>query len=261
MPIKEIAPKNLLATEERLALCDAIDALELVNTSDSFIACMNNQIQRIFPHDGIACGIGNIAEKNVKPYRMLLHRFPREYVESIRQPDGGLNSPLMARWRSKRVPILVDPEQSQFGWSKPWLEDVKKYALRNIAAHGQIDLQGELTSYFCLIRSPGPLGDRHVHILKCLVPHLHVALVRAMATLEDTTAKPDTERLAVELTQRQKEVLRWLHLGKTNWEIAKIIGTSEDNIKYHVNQIFEKLNARNRTQAVATALILKIIEL
>lgn len=260
MPIKDIASKNFLATDDRLALCDAIDALEFVNTSDCFIACMDNQIQRIFPHDGIACGIGNIAEKNVKPYRMLLHRFPREYVESIRQPDGGLNSPLMAHWRSKRVPILVDPEHNPSNWKKTWLEDIKKYALRNIAAHGQVDLQGELTSYFCLIRSPNLLGERHIYILKYLVPHLHVALVRAMATLEDATSKPSHERPAAELTQRQKEVLRWLHLGKTNWEIGKILGTSEDNIKYHVNQIFEKLNARNRAQAVATALILKIIE-
>jgi len=252
---------NPLTIEERLALFDAIDALELVSTSDQFIACMDDEIQRIFPHNGIACGIGNIAEKNVKLYRLLLHHFPREYVESLRQSDGGLNSQLLTRWRAERTPILVDPDYNPTSWDISRLKNIKKYDISNVAAHGLVDLQGELTSFFCLIRIPEQLGAKHVYLLNRLVPHLHVALVRAMVTLDDMTDGTNNKRPTVLLTQRQNEVLHWLQLGKTNWEIAQILGTSEDTIKYHVSQLFEKLNARNRAQAVATALLLRIIEL
>jgi LuxR family transcriptional regulator, quorum-sensing system regulator CviR len=58
----------------------------------------------------------------------------------------------------------------------------------------------------------------------------------------------------VALTMRQKEVLRWLCEGKTNWEIGKILGTTQDTAKYHVAQIFLRLNVVSRAQAVAKAL-------
>jgi len=251
-----------LTVDERLALFDVIDALERVSSAEQFIACMDSEMQRIFPHGGIGCGIGNIAKKHVKPYRMLLHNFPRAYIESLRQSDGGLNSPLMTRWRAILAPVIVDLEHSFIGWSLSWLMNLKKYDMRNIAVHGLVDVQGVVTSYFCFIRMPRPLGDKHIYLMNYLVPYLHVALVRAMATLEDMTAKEGRATpSSYVLSDRQKEVLRWIHLGKTNVEIAQILATSEDNIKYHVSQILAKLHVRNRMQAVVKALNLNIIEM
>jgi DNA-binding CsgD family transcriptional regulator len=42
--------------------------------------------------------------------------------------------------------------------------------------------------------------------------------------------------------------------GKTNWEIARILGLSERTVRFHVGGIFEKLDVTSRTQAVARAL-------
>lgn len=257
MLMEETGSSCPLTIEERLTLIDVIDALQLVSTAQQFVACMTGEMQRIFPHGGIGCGIGNIAEKNVKPYRMLLHQFPREYIESLRQPDGGLNSPLMTRWRSTRAPVVVDLQNSLIGWSLSWIMNIRKHDFRNIAVHGLIDVEGVTTSYFCFIRIPQRLGEKHVYLLNKLVPHLHIALVRAMATMEDMTGSASP----VILTPRQKEVLHWIYQGKTNWEIAKILGKSEDTVKYHVAQIFLKLNAANRTQAVAQAVALHILEI
>ncbi|CAN5178365.1 response regulator [soil metagenome] len=62
-----------------------------------------------------------------------------------------------------------------------------------------------------------------------------------------------------EISERQKEILRWVHEGKTNWEIAQIVGSSETNIKYHMKKIMSKLDAFNRTQAAAKAVSLRVI--
>lgn len=56
------------------------------------------------------------------------------------------------------------------------------------------------------------------------------------------------------LSPRELTVLLWMKEGKTNWEIAQILGLSERTVRFHVGGIFEKLDVTSRTQAVARAL-------
>ena len=57
-----------------------------------------------------------------------------------------------------------------------------------------------------------------------------------------------------ELTQRENEVLQLIVAGKSNGEIAGMLFVSEGTIKFHINHIFDKLGAKDRTQAVIIAL-------
>lgn len=63
------------------------------------------------------------------------------------------------------------------------------------------------------------------------------------------------------LSEREKEVLRWLTTGKTSWEIAQILLISERTVNYHVQNIIRKLDAVNRAHAVAIAIMAKLIEI
>ena len=56
------------------------------------------------------------------------------------------------------------------------------------------------------------------------------------------------------LTPRVAEALLWVTQGKTNSEIAIILGTSESTVKKHVLDIFEKLGVETRTAASLRAL-------
>jgi len=56
------------------------------------------------------------------------------------------------------------------------------------------------------------------------------------------------------LSPRQAEILRQLTLGLTNKEIASQLGIRKDGVEEHINVIFGKLGASNRTEAVAIAL-------
>ena len=56
------------------------------------------------------------------------------------------------------------------------------------------------------------------------------------------------------LTTRVAETLLWLTQGKTNGEIATILGNSESTVKKHVFAIFEKLGLETRTAAGLRAL-------
>lgn len=70
--------------------------------------------------------------------------------------------------------------------------------------------------------------------------------------------KPDfssTEPLVkLGLTPRAAEALLWLAQGKTNSDIAMILGITESTVKKHVQEIFEKLGVETRGAATVRAL-------
>jgi len=55
------------------------------------------------------------------------------------------------------------------------------------------------------------------------------------------------------LTDRQKEVLRFIGEGKSNKEIARSIGRSDETVKVHVSAILRRLEVKNRTEAAFLA--------
>jgi DNA-binding NarL/FixJ family response regulator len=57
----------------------------------------------------------------------------------------------------------------------------------------------------------------------------------------------------VKLTAREQEILQMLPSGRTNREIAVALRRSPDTIKGHLERIFRKLGAQDRTAAVAEA--------
>lgn len=56
------------------------------------------------------------------------------------------------------------------------------------------------------------------------------------------------------LTRRAAESLLWLAQGKTNPDIASILGITESTVKKHVQEIFDKLGVETRGAATVRAL-------
>lgn len=61
------------------------------------------------------------------------------------------------------------------------------------------------------------------------------------------------------MTPREAEVLGLMAAAYTNREIADALGTAEGTVKIHVSNILSKLGARDRTQAVLSALELGLL--
>lgn len=53
------------------------------------------------------------------------------------------------------------------------------------------------------------------------------------------------------LSPREEEVLRHLAQGLPNAEISALLGVSENTVRFHLKNIYEKLQVNNRTEAVA----------
>ncbi|MCB1823266.1 MAG: tetratricopeptide repeat protein, partial [Candidatus Competibacteraceae bacterium] len=133
------------------------------------------------------------------------------------------------------------------------LQALCKRAAGNRAA--ALDRLGQALS---LATSP---GYRRVFLdegpaVAALLPQLrHVAPAFVIELLQAFPHEPAPapEGLAGAVSKTQLEILRLLDFGLTNQEIADKLGISIGTAKWHLHQIFGKLQARNRTEAVTKA--------
>jgi DNA-binding NarL/FixJ family response regulator len=63
-------------------------------------------------------------------------------------------------------------------------------------------------------------------------------------------ARRSVESADFGLTERQSEVLRLMASGKSNRDIAALLGLSEGTVKIHLTAIFKALGVSSRTQAI-----------
>ena len=68
-----------------------------------------------------------------------------------------------------------------------------------------------------------------------------------------------TQPPLVDLSERELEVLALLASGRTNSEIARDLFVSAGTVKSHVNNIYRKLEVRNRAEAIARARELEVV--
>jgi DNA-binding CsgD family transcriptional regulator len=83
-------------------------------------------------------------------------------------------------------------------------------------------------------------------VFELIIPHL-------LHLIEDVQ---NADFILSQLTEREREVLRWIGEGKSNWEIGRILDISERTAKYHISNILTKLNLVNRVQAAVIASLL-----
>jgi DNA-binding NarL/FixJ family response regulator len=91
-----------------------------------------------------------------------------------------------------------------------------------------------------------------------LISAIHARLRRAEQQQTPADFRPDFTSsdplIKAGLTPRVAEALLWLAQGKTNSEIATILGISESTVKKHVLEIFQVLGVETRSAATLRAL-------
>jgi DNA-binding CsgD family transcriptional regulator len=105
-------------------------------------------------------------------------------------------------------------------------------------------------------------GSDERELMNALRPHFKQAWMNAKAFMRVITSAKPTGRVwspeAFEtcfgLTPREAEVLLWLAQGKTNPEVAQILGIRPYTVRTHVERIFIKLGVNNRHAATLRAL-------
>lgn len=245
-----------LDDKEIKVLMRVVESSLLIKNLQQFLLWAQGDLQNIFPHDIMLSCMKDFL--NGKAYK---NKFCGIYVsndlfDSVLRGEDGLMESVMALWRRSRVPCLMDRHQAGSLTEENIVSLMHKHELNNIASHGTHDVNGEILSFFIFMRIPGEVNARHAYLLEMLTPYVHRALIHAMAS--GHANEKDVERGNL-ISHREKEILQWVKVGKSNWEIAAILDISPRTVKNHVCNIIKKMNAQNRGHAVAKALRLNII--
>jgi DNA-binding NarL/FixJ family response regulator len=86
-----------------------------------------------------------------------------------------------------------------------------------------------------------------------LAPSVTKRLIEEFARKPERPAAAKRSKQIDELTEREAEVLKEVARGLTNAEIAARLHVSETTIKTHVAHLLDKLDLRDRVQAVILA--------
>ena len=62
------------------------------------------------------------------------------------------------------------------------------------------------------------------------------------------------------LTEREQQTLELIASGHSNKEIARVLGISAETVKWHLKQMYEKLQVSSRMQAVNQAREWKLLK-
>jgi DNA-binding NarL/FixJ family response regulator len=90
--------------------------------------------------------------------------------------------------------------------------------------------------------------------------HMVIDPELVVALAEELNTAKDRDHAAQTLTERELEVLQLLAFGYTNRDIGKRLFISPDTVKTHLEHIYQKLGANDRTAAVAEAMRRQLIE-
>jgi len=93
-----------------------------------------------------------------------------------------------------------------------------------------------------------------------VAPRVTRRLLETFAQRMPTATQATRDVRLAQLTDREREVLQAIAVGRSNQEIASALVLSEATVKSHVSRILTKLELRDRVQAVIFAYETKLVE-
>jgi len=73
-------------------------------------------------------------------------------------------------------------------------------------------------------------------------------------------ARPAVQTKMIDLSERERDCLRWTAEGKSSWDIGMILSISENTVNFHIKKAMRKLGTTSRTVAVVKAMRFNLIE-
>jgi transcriptional regulator EpsA len=205
----------------------------------------------VLPHEVLCCGFGRLNSGSPSVDGVVSIDYPTEILQSIQNNAGGIDSPLLKRWLIRRTPITFSGENPWPDMPANWLEQFRRFDLRNAAVHAVSDDRISIGTYYSFHRIPEHALPLYEALLEKIAPIMHLALSPLIFAAAE--ADPVSKALKT-LSKRELEIVRWVKVGKTNKEIADILNVAEMTVKHHMFNIFEKFGDIGSRVQLATRL-------
>ena len=235
-----------------------LDAALRVHTRPQFFSWTQGALQSLVRHELLICALrsGDAASFRVDSFSTAL-RDAGALSEAF-QRDASLAATLANAWEEQRFsPVTSETNRPPLAGTA-FARELDRVGASRVVAHGMHDVHGHVTSLFVFASRPERLGPRQEYFVRLAVPFLHMAWTRSQVNGNGKGSVPKPAAASI-LTVRELEILRWIYVGKSNFEIGVILSISPLTVKNHVQKILRKLNVLNRTQAIGKALELRIL--
>lgn len=235
-------------------LCDAFEAMKGTTTTDELRVEMAKFAKEMgFEHFVYAL---TIDAPSFKQQFHIVNGFRPEWLRHYLARGYFQIDPVIRYAQRTSLPAIWDDQMFHDGKSAEFWEEARAFGLRDGLSFAVHEQPG-VTGIFSLARDKQidlPAADMAALIgrAQMFASMLHHAVVRI-----------DLPKLLphgnVALTPRERECLKWSADGKTAWEIGQILNITERTVVFHVNNVIQKLQASNKTQAIVRAVALKLV--
>ena len=213
---------------------------------------LQGEIQYYLPHEIMLAAWGDFASGSIRydiASALLGIRTECSNVESL----SPLLEGLFNRWiMLGKTPYTLGNSESVFLLEEYGLQcplGVALRGMRSILIHGVSDKRGQHDCLYVVFSSRKKLGISAVNAIKVLLPYIDAAMGQVEPVICDPrSAHPSRNMKESELSMSEIEILNWIKAGKTNSEIAVILGISAVALKNQFRNIFKTLHNRESSR-------------
>ncbi len=176
--------------------------------------------------EGVGVEVLGKASRSSEALRLIIELSPDLLITGIRMPESEMDGIALVREALLRVPHMKAIVLSMY-------DDLE---------HIEASFSAGVSAYVLKSTHPDDLKSAIRQAFEPSVYFASDARVQAAAPME---IFPED----VGLTRRELEILQIVAEGHSNAELAKMLWVTEQTVKFHLSNIYRKLNVANRTEA------------
>lgn len=165
--------------------------------------------------------------------------------------------PTVSHCVNSSVPIVWEPETFHDAAQRAMYEEACGHGIRSgitLPIHGP-DGEFGVVSFASDAKPNANFDSQIVQLMPALSLIRDYAFEASLKFIHQRSAAEPAPRL----TKRELEVLRWVMVGKSSWEISKITTCSEATVNFHIANIRQKFNVNTRQQALVKAISMGLL--
>jgi len=233
------------------AWIDALRALPAASVTEAdVVAWSEGPLRKFFPFEKFLGAYGNLSGGRIQMRSLVSSGHAPDFLAGLESKFDLKSRGCFAWWVSNRKAFILDRDGAldeagvAITATRLELEEIDRFALGVVAAHGVIDPFANAGTYLSFSGVPRTWPKRTLAALDLIAPVLHMLFLRTKQAAEspiDLTA----------LTDRQREMVDLAVTGLSDKEIARRLAISDHTVGNHFRAIYERLGVSKRSQLIA----------
>jgi len=186
------------------------------------------------------------------PGSITLFDYPMEWFHRYKEQGYIRHDKIVRLSLENSTPFIWSQEHIQKGLTKVQKQIFDEASSLDIVEGitVPVHMRGAFPGSVNVVGDAKDIDPATLHAIHLMGVYLHDSALRIAK--KDMAERGHQSEL---LTDRERECLRWVSIGKTDWEIGEILTLSQNTVHFHIENAKRKLNVQTRTQAVVQAFL------